>query len=149
MLNTESIIQKENISSFAGELIAELKTEQGQEAVVVALCGDLGAGKTTLVQTMGKLLGVAEIITSPTFTIIKRYDTNDDTFESLVHIDAYRIESLGELGPLRFSELLTLPKTLICIEWAEKIQAALPKNVLNVTLSVVDENARTVHISRL
>ena len=141
-------VAKSEITVLAQEIVAMLKKEPTAGATVVALHGDLGAGKTTLVQAIGAHLGVIEHITSPTFTIMKQYETTDSHFETLVHMDAYRIDDLLELGPLRFDALLAEPKTLLCIEWAEKIKAALPANILTIALEIADEEARTVHISR-
>ncbi|HEY0964582.1 MAG TPA: tRNA (adenosine(37)-N6)-threonylcarbamoyltransferase complex ATPase subunit type 1 TsaE [Candidatus Paceibacterota bacterium] len=149
MLFGSHTISRDDLPSFAGELLRELKTTLPSEgALVVALHGDLGAGKTTLVQTLGARLGITEAITSPTFTIMKHYETTDDVFTTLIHMDAYRIESLTELGPLRFADMLREPHTLVCIEWGEKIQEALPASLIHVTLSAVDETTRTVQVTR-
>jgi tRNA threonylcarbamoyladenosine biosynthesis protein TsaE len=139
-------IQKEELDSFSAEVLEVLKERAVDGSIVLALSGDLGAGKTTFVQALGRQLGIVEDITSPTFTIMKGYETTDDTFSQLVHIDAYRIEDESELGPLRFSEIITQPNTLICIEWAELIKGALPWNLVQLTLSIKDETARTVLI---
>lgn len=114
---------------------------------VIALHGDLGAGKTTLVQELGRQLGISEQITSPTFVIMKLYPTTHEVISELVHMDAYRIETEDELRPLRFEEVLAAPNTLVCIEWAENIKNSLPTNTLHVTLVVADETNRTVQVS--
>ena len=147
MLLGERTVSKEELSELALEIIRECRARGSGRAVVIALHGDLGAGKTTLVQALGAALGISEPTTSPTFTIMKGYETEDADFTHLIHMDAYRIEDLSELGPLRFTELLASPRTLFCIEWAEKITPALPSDVLNISLSVLDEETRTVHIS--
>ncbi|MBP6924286.1 MAG: tRNA (adenosine(37)-N6)-threonylcarbamoyltransferase complex ATPase subunit type 1 TsaE [Candidatus Pacebacteria bacterium] len=147
MLEGEQIIAKENLKTFAEEVLAECRALASNGAVVIALQGDLGAGKTTFVQALGKALGITEQITSPTFTIMKGYETTDVDFEHLIHMDAYRIDELSELGPLRFSDILNTPQTLFCIEWAEKIAEALPAKVLHISLTIASENTRTVHIS--
>jgi tRNA threonylcarbamoyladenosine biosynthesis protein TsaE len=146
-MNETKVVAREELPSLAAEIVALTKNVASKNATVIALHGDLGAGKTTFVQTLGQLLGVSEQITSPTFTIMKGYETTDDTFTTLIHMDAYRIDDISELGPLRFSEILDTPNTLVCIEWAERIKDALGTCVLNVTLEVRDENTRTVHIS--
>ena len=147
MLKEERIIALDDLEGLVQEVLAELMTTTFEGAAVIALHGDLGAGKTTFVQALGKELGVLEQITSPTFTIMKSYETTAVGFEHLVHMDAYRIEALNELRPLRFAEILTTPKTLFCIEWAAKISTALPTNVLHIYLEVASENTRTVRIS--
>lgn len=148
MLERERTIQKEDLEAFAEEVLGLCRGEAKERATVIALHGDLGAGKTTFVQALGKALGVTEQITSPTFTIMKGYETTDADFAHLIHMDAYRIEALDELGPLRFEDILNTPGTLFCIEWAEKIATALPTSVLNISLAVASETSRSVHISR-
>jgi tRNA threonylcarbamoyladenosine biosynthesis protein TsaE len=95
-------------------------------ATVLGLSGDLGAGKTTLTQAIAQTLGVSSDVQSPTFVVMKSYGLTDGPFTKLVHMDAYRIESLSELIPLRFNELLQESGTLIVIEWPERIKEALP-----------------------
>lgn len=148
MLSAQSFKLNE-LNSVATELVKILEGENLKTATILALEGDLGAGKTTLVQAIGGLLKVEEVITSPTFTIMKQYKTAHSVFESLVHIDAYRIDSINELGPLGFSELLSQGNALVCIEWPKRIEAALPKGVILVDLAVLDDETRTVQVSRL
>src|SRR3954454_6191052 len=69
---------------------------------VVVLEGDLGAGKTTFAQGVGRALGIDEPVVSPTFTIVREYDCR----VPLAHVDVYRLESLGELHDLGFEEVL-------------------------------------------
>ena len=147
MVKEERTITLDDLEGLVQEVLAELMTTTFEGAAIIALHGDLGAGKTTFVQALGKELGVLDQITSPTFTIMKGYETTTVGFEHLIHMDAYRIEALNELRPLRFVEILTTPKTLFCIEWAAKISAALPTNVLHIYLEVASENTRTVRIS--
>jgi tRNA threonylcarbamoyladenosine biosynthesis protein TsaE len=97
-------------------------------ATVLALEGDLGAGKTTLTKTIATLLGVQETVVSPTFVIAKFYTPTKGLFTHFVHIDAYRIESIDELKPLGFERLLQQPNTLIIVEWPERIKDTLPAN---------------------
>jgi tRNA threonylcarbamoyladenosine biosynthesis protein TsaE len=139
----------DEIKTLATELVENLLKQDLKIATIVALKGDLGAGKTTLVQAIGDLLEVDEVITSPTFNIIKQYPTKHSVFQSLVHIDAYRIDSLNELGPLQFSTLISQVNTLVCIEWPERIEAAIPKGSMLVSLAVLDDSTRTVQVSRL
>ena len=125
------------------ERARSLATEQSG-AVVLALSGDLGAGKTTFVQTMARLLGVTDTVTSPTFVIMKQYETADTTFAQLIHIDAYRIEVIDEMRPLGFVPLLEQATTLICIEWAERITTLLPTNTITATLTLETDGTRTL-----
>lgn len=115
---------REELPSVAQEVLSLLSVSE-DKATVVALYGELGAGKTTLVQAIASELGVEELVTSPTFVIAKWYKTNRGNFYTLVHIDAYRVESEAELKPLGFIELLKQPKALVIIEWPEKMPVTL------------------------
>jgi tRNA threonylcarbamoyladenosine biosynthesis protein TsaE len=119
-------------------------------ASVVALSGDLGAGKTTFVQFLARALGVTETVTSPTFTIMKGYEVaGDKKFKHLIHMDAYRIEAEEELKPLRFAELVATPHSLFCIEWAERIATALPANLVQIQITHTKEEERVVTVTWL
>jgi len=133
----------EELDSFGIELLAQLQMKNREQAVVLALSGDLGAGKTTLVQTIARDLGVIEAVTSPTFVIMNQYETTDKYFSKLIHIDAYRIEDIAEMKTLGFETLLKRPNTLICIEWAERIKPLLPVDAVRLELSA-DKNG--IHI---
>lgn len=131
-----TVASEEELKAVAGELLGLWKQASyvGEAAVVVALSGDLGAGKTTFVQQLAQILGITETVTSPTFVIMKSYETTDSVFQSLVHMDAYRIEDDSEMGPLNFSALVDQPHTLFCIEWAERISAFLPARTIKIDL---------------
>lgn len=134
------------LSSVAEELLAMLPEHNA--AVVLALHGDLGAGKTTFVQTLAHALGVRETVASPTFVIMKRYETNDARFATLIHIDAYRLDHPEEMLPLKFTEVRTEPHTLVCIEWAERITPLLPPQTLHLTFSLTGDT-RTLTVSEV
>ena len=118
----------------AGEVV---KREDG--AAILALTGDLGAGKTTFMQHVAKKLGIEEHVTSPTFVVMKKYDTKDDTIQYLTHIDAYRIEDIDEMRPLRFGEECEQNHTMIAIEWAEHVAPLLPESALHLTITLEGE----------
>ncbi|MCA9360268.1 tRNA (adenosine(37)-N6)-threonylcarbamoyltransferase complex ATPase subunit type 1 TsaE [Candidatus Nomurabacteria bacterium] len=121
--------------------------ESAKESLVIALTGDLGAGKTTFTQELGRRLGVLEQITSPTFTIMKQYDISYDGFEKLIHIDAYRIESVDETKPLHLDSLFSQPKTIVCVEWPERIHAILPSGAVNISITIKEGETRQVEVS--
>ena len=92
------------------------------------------------VQALARVLGVSVFVTSPTFVIMRRYAVPAHSrFSSLVHIDAYRIESLAELSVIKLEELLADSRALVCIEWAERIAEAVPKNALHLTFSHTED----------
>lgn len=111
-------------------------------AAVIALAGDLGVGKTTLVQEMAKELQVERLVPSPTFVIMRSYPTVHSRFKRLVHIDAYRIESPEELAPLKLEGIFSDPEALVCVEWPERLFDALPQERIEVRLAIVGEYAR-------
>lgn len=138
-----------DLEKFASELLQEIFARKPSEnkATIIALTGDLGAGKTTFVQLLAKQLGITEIITSPTFSIMKLYAvTENNTFTKLVHMDAYRIEDISELRPLRFDEIINDTHNLICIEWPEKIQTALPDDILHISIKILPDEARLITV---
>jgi tRNA threonylcarbamoyl adenosine modification protein YjeE len=136
---------KDEVTLVAKKILAEIQ-KQNKAASLIALQGDLGAGKTTLVQSIAMLLGVSETVQSPTFVIAKFYDTDHQDFKRLVHIDAYRIESIAELEVLGWNDLLRDPETLVIVEWPERIAEALPSNRQHYTIS---HNKESRHIKLL
>lgn len=134
------------LAGVARKLIERAAAGDPARASVIALHGDLGAGKTALVKRIAEELGVEEEVTSPTFLIMRRYDTEDERFRSLVHIDAYRIEAPEEMLPLRFSEVLAAPQSLVCVEWPERIAALLPEEAQRVMIDI-DGEARMFSFS--
>lgn len=127
--------------------ILEKATTITGRAALVTLTGDLGAGKTTFTQQLAVHLGVTEPVVSPTFGIMKGYElTGNEHFDQLIHIDAYRIEDISEVGPLRFKELFKQPRTLICLEWPEQIAAVLPAEKVVVTIEITQGEERKVSV---
>lgn len=124
------------------EMVAALLLPQPDRATVLCLEGELGAGKTTLTKALAHNVGVTDTVVSPTFVIAKFYTPTQGAFEHFIHIDAYRIETVDELIPLGFRELLQQANTLIVIEWPEHIKEALPETVTWLTLSHQQEGRR-------
>jgi tRNA threonylcarbamoyladenosine biosynthesis protein TsaE len=114
------------------------------QATVVELIGDLGAGKTTFTQAIAQHLSVSETVVSPTFVIQKRYTIpNHPHFKTLIHIDAYRLESPDEILRLNWKEDLENPENLVLVEWSEKIQSHLPESK-QITFTFIDEHTREI-----
>ncbi|OHA17999.1 MAG: tRNA (adenosine(37)-N6)-threonylcarbamoyltransferase complex ATPase subunit type 1 TsaE [Candidatus Taylorbacteria bacterium RIFCSPHIGHO2_01_FULL_46_22b] len=122
--------------------MAEVQKKSRKGAIVLALYGDLGSGKTTLVQEIGKLLGVIETMQSPTFVIMKLYDISYKPFAKLIHIDAYRLEHADELVHLGWNELIADPKNLIALEWADRVKDLLPAGAIKICCKFVDDSTR-------
>jgi tRNA threonylcarbamoyladenosine biosynthesis protein TsaE len=106
-------------------------------ALVVALQGDLGAGKTTFTQGFARGLGIRRRTASPTFIIMRRFaipitrkTKAKSHFKNLYHIDAYRLKQLDSLEPLGLKEIFADPAAIVLIEWPEKIKKILPKKIM-------------------
>ena len=109
---------------------------------VIALTGQLGAGKTTLIQGIAEGLGVSDYVTSPTFIIINEYHGRMPFF----HIDLYRLRNHNEMEDLGIEEYFN--RGGICvIEWAEKLGRRLPVKAEKVEIEVVSENERKICVS--
>lgn len=135
--------KKESLGKIAEGIVAHMrKTALSGHASVLALSGDLGAGKTALVQHIAQVLGVEQIPPSPTFVIMRSYKATNEIFKKLVHIDAYRIETDDELRPLHLDAEFNMEGALVCVEWPEKIATVLPESALKITLTTVSENER-------
>ncbi len=146
----ETVFENISLEKLPAVVTAVLKIvneKATQSANVVCLYGDLGAGKTTFTQILARELGITEVVTSPTFTIIKSYEIeNDSNFDQLIHIDAYRIENINEADPLRLQEVFDQPHTLICLEWPENIQEILPKEKVEVMIEIGEGEEREVRV---
>ena len=101
-------------------------------ALVLALEGNLGAGKTTFVQGFARALGAKENVLSPTFVLIKVYPLNTKRYalRHLIHIDCYRLDSPKDLLHLGFKDLLKDKDAIILIEWADRIRKIIPKDAI-------------------
>lgn len=133
----------EETQKLASDWVKSLDTSR-DEALVVGLYGNLGAGKTTFTQAVARELGVADIVNSPTFVIEKIYDTEHPHFARLVHIDAYRLESAAELAVLQFEQLVANKNNLILIEWPENVKEIIPEGHTRIHFTFIDETTRQI-----
>lgn len=128
-----SLSSAEETFSWGASLAAELPRD-----AVLALSGNLGAGKTTFVQGLAAGLGIKDPIQSPTFILLNLYDR-------LAHFDLYRLKKTKDFVDLGFQEYLET--NLICaIEWPERIEELLPKRTIRVHFEYLGEE-RTAKIS--
>jgi tRNA threonylcarbamoyladenosine biosynthesis protein TsaE len=115
------------------------------ENAIVALCGDLGAGKTTFVR--GLVAGVGSIdpkeVNSPTFTYLHIYPGEP----TIYHFDLYRLPGKEAFFRAGFDEYFTAGG-ICCLEWAEKLEEALPERVVTVVISYLGETKRKVEFLR-
>ena len=125
-----------NISSVVTELIPLL-----DKYPLLTLSGDLGAGKTKLVQEIGKSLNIKANISSPSFNILNIYDYKDI---EIYHYDLYRLKHPDEIINLDLD--YALENSLTIIEWPEIILHLLPKNIIHIDIKII-ENYREYNIT--
>lgn len=114
---------------------------------VVGLQGELGTGKTCLVQGMARGLGITGPVTSPSFTLIQEHPVRRGAIRKLFHVDLYRLtRPLEEVEGIGLGEFLGAPGTVTVIEWAERIETFLPRDRLWVRLEHLDPVKRMVRI---
>ncbi|HEY1613966.1 MAG TPA: tRNA (adenosine(37)-N6)-threonylcarbamoyltransferase complex ATPase subunit type 1 TsaE [Rhizomicrobium sp.] len=121
-------------NAFAQRIAAGLRAGD-----VLALRGDLGAGKTALARLILRALGVDDTVPSPSFTLLQEYETPR---LHLSHFDLYRIEDASELDELGFED--SLGQGVVLIEWPERAEARLPADRLDLTLEIMGDTARRV-----
>ena len=125
--------QTRRIGMRLGELL--------QPMDIICLNGELGAGKTTLVQGIAKGWGTGDSVTSPTFVLVNNYSRPDGA--EMNHLDAYRLENALEAEDLDLERMISAGP--LVVEWSDRIRAALPENRLVISMSwVSDENRRLV-----
>ena len=110
---------------------------------VVALSGELGAGKTAFVQGLARGLGVRGRVASPTFTIVTEHD---DGRVPLYHVDFYRLERAAELGAIGFDDYFARGGVVV-VEWADRFWDALPAERLEVRIEITGDEARRLHLA--
>ncbi len=154
---------------LAGEF---LKTSR-KRVLVFGLIGDLGGGKTTFLQGFAKGLKIKEKILSPTFVIMKKFKIQHPAskrgprkweggrdarpsrvlggpvlgwvgVQYLIHIDCYRIKKPKEILNLGFKEIISDPKNIVTIEWADHIRTILPKSTILIKFNFIDKHTRKI-----
>lgn len=119
------------------ELAENIESEKFP-GMVICLDGELGSGKTVFVKGFAKSLGISETITSPSFNLIKEYESGE---MPLYHMDVYRLE--GKYETVGFNDYFN--KNGICIiEWSDMICDCLPEERLQIDFKIIDENTRVL-----
>jgi len=115
---------------------------------VLALSGNLGAGKTIFAKGLAAGLGVKEIITSPTFVIMKVYflPKAENKIKNFVHIDCYRVSEPEAIEAIGAKEYFNRQDSIVLIEWAERIKKILPEKFIKIKISIVKNNQREIII---
>ncbi|MFA4045922.1 tRNA (adenosine(37)-N6)-threonylcarbamoyltransferase complex ATPase subunit type 1 TsaE [Prevotella sp. PCHR] len=112
------------------------------DSKVFAFYGNMGAGKTTFIKALCRYMGVDDVITSPTFSIVNEYHCAEDC-GIIYHFDFYRIKKLDEVYDMGYEEYF-YSGSLCFIEWPELIEDLLPEDALKVTIEETESGARVV-----
>ncbi len=118
-----------------------LNLPKQKHAIILCLSGNLGGGKTTFMQGFAQGLGIKEKILSPTFVIMKK-------FNNFYHIDCYRLNSDEDAVELGLKEIINNPQNIVAIEWPEKIESLLPKEIIKLDFKFVDDATREITIEK-
>ncbi|MBR5464486.1 MAG: tRNA (adenosine(37)-N6)-threonylcarbamoyltransferase complex ATPase subunit type 1 TsaE [Alistipes sp.] len=138
-MKTIHINSENELREVAEELLSSLDGR-----TVVALRGEMGAGKTTLIRSVAEVLGACDQVTSPTFALVNQYEGGAG--ERIFHFDFYRIEDEREAFDLGYEEYF-YSGDLCFVEWPEKIEGLLPEELVEVRITVDGPEERTFTIA--
>jgi tRNA threonylcarbamoyladenosine biosynthesis protein TsaE len=124
------------LNGVAEELVQHFPNER-----VFAFYGKMGAGKTTFIQSVCRILGSEDNVTSPTFALINEYMTKE--MKSIFHFDFYRIKDIEEAFDLGYEDYIYSGDYCL-IEWPEMIESLLPNTLVEVKIEVQDDNSRII-----
>lgn len=138
----------EETKQFGHAMAESLVRERGKKAIIIALRGDLGAGKTTFTQGFFRGLGIRRNPISPTFVLMRRYPYRRHGFSDIYHIDAYRLSGTVAAAAIEMDTILKDPKNIVLVEWPEKVEDILPRGAVRLDfIHGKKENERTIKIS--
>ena len=129
---------------FISDLLPSLKS-----GTIIALSGPLGAGKTTFVQSLARVLGISSIPTSPTFSLVRTYPIKQhSSIKKLIHVDAYRLDNEKDVATLGLEDLLAEEGSLMCLEWPEQVESWLQQHTHIIRMTIVQnpDDSRTVSL---
>ena len=137
---------KIEINNLAGlEPAAATLLEYAGEERIFIFEGEMGAGKTTFIKALSAAMGVQEVVSSPTFSIVNEYDADGKV---IYHFDFYRIKNLQEAYDIGYEEYF-YSGDYCFIEWPERVSELLPEHYLKVEIAVINENQRVLSLSKI
>ena len=146
IFKTKSAGETQKIAADLAQKI--INSKPLRRARILALEGELGAGKTTFVQGFAKALKIKRKITSPTFVLIKNYTLPTTHYALLYHIDAFRLKDWHDLVSLGIRDVFADPRNIILIEWAERVRPILPQKRTGVHIDHLGKNTRKIAITK-
>lgn len=136
--------ETQKIAAILAEEILRFRPAKG--ALVLALTGELGSGKTNFTQGLAKGLGIKTRVKSPSFLLLREYPI-PRTKKKLVHLDCYRLAGQKDLATIDFADFLSDPQNIMVVEWADKIKKSLPKkNILWLKFRHKEKNQRRISV---
>lgn len=129
---------------IAADFIQSLQNKD--QSVVIALHGDLGAGKTTFTQGLAEGLGITDKVLSPTFIVMRQHPVPNSS-KTLYHLDLYRLNEQQSLEELGVADLFSDPEAIVVIEWPEKLADSLPPHTTYITLETLSPEERKIEIT--
>ncbi len=140
------VVQKIDITTHSAQETRQLGRKMGillKQPLIIALIGDLGSGKTAFVQGLAQGLDVPAgyYITSPTFNLVNEYPGR----LALIHVDLYRLETLGDLEDIGLDEML-YDRAVLAVEWADKLADNLADNYLSMQFEIIDDEHRKINL---
>lgn len=145
--NCKSIKGTQEVASDLAKKIINLRLNS---ALVVALEGELGAGKTVFVKALAKALGVKDKIKSPTFVLMRKYKLIPSLkfryLRYLYHLDCYRLRDEKDISALGIHEIFKESHNIVAIEWSDRVSKILPDNHIKVHIDHIAAKTRKIRI---
>lgn len=135
------ILKNESLNKI--DATAKIFIEKMGNKKVFAFNGNMGVGKTTFINAICKMMGVTQIVNSPTFSIVNEYETLLGNI--IYHFDCYRIQKIQEALDLGAEEYL-YSGNYCFIEWSENITPLLPDDLVNVNMTELEDGSRKIEI---
>ena len=107
--------------------------------------GEMAAGKTTFIKALCEILGVKEVVSSPTFSIVNEYESTD---RLIYHFDFYRLKNLHEAYDIGYEDYF-YSDAICLIEWPTKVEELLPEEYIKIEIIIIDENSRKFSFTRV
>ena len=147
-LTTTSSQTKKLGEKLAQKILSISSKKQRDRALVLALEGDLGGGKTTFLQGFAKGLEIKQKILSPTFVLMRKFQIPNykQRFKNFYHFDCYRVQKPKEILDLDFRQIISDKKNIVAVEWADKIKKILPRNIIEIKFEFKSKNTRRISI---